>query len=442
MKRLWLISGQCGRCCILILLVMTGSDETANAQRQPRAAFRDRVVDLIILDDGTRLYGTPAATIPDGFVFRTEWLKSEAAEFFARDVQPNLRNEGTERRAAEVRERLRQEVQRLQQAEPPDLRRIGLIMEVLDRQQTAGNAANELIVVVFPRPMIRRHQPQSVRNRQLGLLAFLNRLDEPETSSWQKVARQLNDIDPTMLRTSMQNPQEETPDFQFQRIMAAIDYRTRTCLSFISTGNRLIPDNAEVQIPTLMAEMLGDSIRKQIELLTSEEPASTFQSPDRRDAALIQLVEQAGISALTKGVRTISVSEYDIAPEMNAAVVRQSLFTVDALGKWYIVNRAAAAASITEITPAQTESVSSDPQVRQITELFGSLLPAAGTADANPIDQAVRLGTVVQLAGKRSGSRFEEQLSGILNADLSTTGLNYVPVIRINQQLRQPPVPQ
>ena len=82
--------------------------------------------------------------------------------------------------------------------------------------------------------------------------------------------------------------------------------------------------------------------------------------------------------------------------------------------------------TVAELTDAEQKAVSDDPQIKEITALFGGL--GVGTSD---IAKALQMGSVVRRAAGRSTAVLEEFVTQALNGCVTGTSAESVPVIEV-----------
>lgn len=447
------IAVACVCCGIIPQLVLGGPGFNPQAaalaapQTQPQSgrtpAFRDRVVDLILLRDGSRLSGVPVPGASHEFLFRTDWLKSEAPAVYeqtiaaARPDQLQAAGNDPANNTDPLASLVAQEIQRLKTAGDADARRTGLLQEYLDRRQPMADQPPELVQLEIPAALIRRHQPQSPQHQQLGLLALLNHLPRPETTAARQIMEQLEAIPAAQQVREFPTAAAVNAVEQLETLLAAIDVRCGNCSSYVDTGNRLIAQDQPVDVQQLLAQMLTDQFQQQLTDLLSEDFGKPVHAPlagmplgsGRPDLPLD--VQQA---VAAKGHTTVVVAGFALQPAQGTAVVQKRLYHRNHQQQWRLVVQAAAQASHRDLTAEQQAAVAADPQVQQLSGLVQGL-----GLDATQLQVAVRSGTVVKIASNRCEVAFQDQLAAILSGQPSAARPAAIPRLRL--ALAAPPLP-
>lgn len=410
----------------VIVFVCLSLSAAAVEQSPPGVSFRNRVVDLIILDNQLRLHGVSLPGRPGAFLFRTEWLRTETGDFFAGDVAPKIAESLPNPASVAVQQRLEQELRLLMTQPDQHLTQIGLIREFLSRRQNAEVSIPRLVVIEFAPDLIRRHEPQSKRNQHLGLLAMLNDVARPEVISWTSVAENLTAIPVEQRIHTLPADSVLTAEQHSQRVLAAVDYRSQRYLEFVSTGSRLIQKDGTSPLPVLFSQMLQDTVTQQLRELLDAEPGNNRPGKSLSDQIPQELPEAARSAAESRQFRTIMVTGFILQPDISDVTVWRVLYFSDAPGRWFPVIRSSGRAGVVEVSQEQQTAIAADPQIRQISELLATL-----NVNSNLSDQAFRMGAAVQLASERNEAAFQNTLADILTADMPTG--NSIPTVRLQQ---------
>ncbi len=414
----------------LYVPMMTFHQSESLGQQPKRVAFRDRVASLIILTDQTRLYGVPVPNKTNTFLFRTEWIRENAAPFFHDQVEPSLKAISNASQNDQIAELIRNEIRELEQAPEKDLQRIGLMKEYLSLEPANPVTLPELVQVQLPPKMIRRYEPQSPRNQQLGLPTFLNRLPEPETIPWQQALQQLQAIPPDKRVTAMPSSISPPVIQQWDQFETAIDFRTAKVAEFISTGSTLVLQDENTSLQAIMSQMLAEQAQSQLAELLGPEFGGTSATGSKAsfNRDISELPASVQKTAADRDVKTVSISGFSIQPEAGLASTWRVLFHRTTENRWQAMFRVASEASATALSPEQKDAVASDPQVQQVRQFFSGL----GIADSQ-FDQATSLGAVVRLANDRTEAAVQERISALLKGQFNQSEAVNVPLIVVEQ---------
>ncbi len=417
-------SGRSG--LLVIVFVCISASAAAVEQSPPGVSFRNRVVDLIILDNQLRLHGVSLPGRPGAFLFRTEWLRTETGDFFARDIAPKIAETPSDPASVAVQQRLEHELQLMMTQPEQNLTRIGLIREFLSRQQEAEEFNPRLVVIEFAPTLIRRHEPQPKRNQQLGLLAMLNDVAKPEVISWTSAAEQLSAVPVEMRIHTIPADSVISVEQQSQRVLAAIDYRSQRYLEFVSTGSRLIQKDGTSPLPLLFSQILQDTLTQQLQELLDADLKNSRLGKQHSDQIPLELPEATRSTAESRKLRTVLVNGFILRPDIPDVTVWRVLYFSNAPGRWFPVIRSSARAGVVEVSQEQQTAIAADPQIRQISELLATL-----NVDQNLSDHAFRMGAAVQLASERNEAAFQTTLAQVLTAENSTR--NSIPTVRLQK---------
>ncbi|MCA9038584.1 MAG: hypothetical protein KDA91_25845, partial [Planctomycetaceae bacterium] len=182
-----------GTLLVLILFCSLTSVGADGPQHRKHVGFRNRCVDMLLVDDDLRL---PGIALPSDekdrvrFLVRTQWLQKNHPNFLETSIDPSVHAAAT-RFSKRVTEGLQAEIARLRQEPQPNIQQIGLLEEALVRMEPPSSEDGELIIVDIPRSQTRRLQTQIDNRRPIGLVGILLGVPECEEISWQDVRADL-----------------------------------------------------------------------------------------------------------------------------------------------------------------------------------------------------------------------------------------------------------
>lgn len=392
-------------------------------------SLRERVVDLVILSDGTRLYGTALNGKYSGFLVSLPWVRKNLPEFHQK-VAARLSDSAS---AEVVRQALRSELMRLERQPDADLRRIGMIREVLVDADKATVAEPELVLLQIAPDRMRRHFRQSPRNQRLGLLGLLNSVSDIEQITWREATERLQKIPPDRLKTEvpvigLDVPDETAIAARTAVILAAVDHRLSRVSRFVLVGKTFIPEDGAADFATLLTQL-----QQQFEQLSGDADIAsvTTQDPATPSGRIADLSESAIQLARQNGHQTVLVSQFELNQSSGEAVVHRTLFHELDNGTWLLTGSVTEQGNSADVRPEKLDTISNDPQVAKILKFF----EYAG-ADASSLSQAVRTGGAVEIASQRATAALEELISAALKVQPAAIFPNEIP--RITPQFGDP----
>lgn len=407
----------------------------ASGQEIAELSFRERATDLVILKDDTQLRGVLIPASRGGVLIRSEWLRTHAANFFTEHVQPQWEAaQAAQPKGSALRDAIRQEHDQLKQMPGFDAQHAGLLGEVMMKLEPEPGQMPKLLVLQLPGNLVRRRQAQPERIQRIGFLGLLNDLPNVESAAWRELADQLAQIPPATLRSSLpQNGSstEPTDDLDRQRsaVLASVEYRLGRTAKFVQTGSAVLPEDGPVDVQGLMTQMLGQGLQNQLADLLNEAGAGAINpsgQPGGAGGGDRTAPESVRRAAEARGLRTVAISSFSTNVSGGSAVVERRLYRRNDQGEWPLIYVAAGQSTVAELTDAEQKAVSDDPQIKEITALFGGL--GVGTGE---IAKALQMGSVVRRAADRSSAALEEFVTQALNGRVSGTAADSVLVIEI-----------
>ena len=388
---------------------------------------RQRAVDVLILQNGTRLLGVSLPSENDrtvSILIGGEWLKQNVPELY------NRLNTATKK--ADIAQNpviplLTAHIESLEAAGVRDIERVGFLRERLGNldQNAAGNATPDVIVVEVSEKLVRRKLLQKPKIRELAGLGILNAVADVESLSQADVQVALQGIPAAELIRSLPTDYAEDAENRFRRILLQTDrIFGRTCRLILHASQYISEQNANANPETLALELLAGQVQSKFSSLLSQDSAAAAgklkdgqQAPApgqslSRAAAMLAVVEQADVVEVTE-------------MKLNAAAGSASV-TIDLYHRsghkpdWKFVGRITGAATPADISADQQQNIANDPRVRQITQLFGSL--GAGSSE---LTKAISVGAAVEVAQQRA----KDNLQAFV-ASAGTASENRVSVLR------------
>ena len=389
----------------LFLLMLTASlSAETQAQMAPLKArsFRDRVVDKISLSDNTSIWGMLLSKRPTRVLVNTSWLRTNCAEFYERDVAPQIHSSQTVSNAS-LADILQKEIDLAATAEPETPQRTGLLKEILDRLTPDETAEPVFFILQLPKSRVTNVESQTEARREFCRLALLNNIQDIEETHWKSIAEQLQAI-PEAER-KLTHPQA-TNDNQknLEQILAAVDVRMNAASRLIQTGSTVIDESAEPDLSLLLSSMLGGNVQSLLgELLNEGQPRQPDAPPNDT------LPDAARRVADTKKHSTVVLSSFDFDIATGSATVTRRLFHKGNNGQWQLLLASRETSTAADVKPGQVEAIQNDPQVKEIAGLVEGLGLGSGQ-----FSNALQMGAVVQNALGDANQNFDETIQDII----------------------------
>ena len=386
---------------VAIALVIWTLGTVATAAEVP---IRQRGVDVLILQNGTRLLGVSLPAENDrtvSILVRGEWLKQNVPELYVRLSTATNKADVAQNPIIPL---LMAHIESLEAASVRDIERVGFLRERLGNldQNAAGDATPDVIVVDVSEKLVRRKLLQKPKIRELAGLGILNAVADVESLSQADVQIALQGIPATELIRSLPTEYAEDAENGFRRILLQTDrIFGRTCRLILHASRYISEKDANENPETLALELLAGQVQSQLSALLNGDIAGSANNlkPGPKAPAVGQsLPPQAAVIAAGQQADVVEVSEM----KMNAASGSASV-TIDLYYKdnndvdWAFVGRVTGAATPHDISADQQQNIANDPRVKQITQLFGSL-----GAGSNDVTKAISVGAAVEVAQQRA----------------------------------------
>ena len=389
----------------LVLLMLTASlSAETQAQMAPLKArsFRDRVVDKISLSDNTHIWGMLLSKRPTRVLVNTAWIRTNCAEFYERDVAPQIHSSQTVSNAS-LADILQKEIDLAATAEPETPQRTGLLKEILDRLTPDETAEPVFFILELPKSRVTNVESQTEARREFCRLALLNNIQDIEETHWKSIAEQLQAIPEAERKLT---PPQATNDDQknLDQILAAVDVRMNAASRLIQTGSTVIDESAEPDLSLLLNSMLGGNVQSLLgELLNEGQPRQPDAPPNDT------LPDAARRVADTKKHSTVVLSGFDFDIAAGSATVTRRLFHKGNNGQWQLLLASRETSTAADVKPGQVEAIQNDPQVKEIAGLVEGLGLGSGQ-----FSNALQMGAVVQNALGDANQNFDETIQDII----------------------------
>lgn len=390
------------------LLIITGLPESVLAQntgspKDTASSFRDRVTDKVTLKSGEQIWGFATSKKPARLVVRTAWLEKNFPDLHQAEVLPALKKAvPKELPLARV---LDEEIQRLEATSPDEQQRIGLLKEIHRRLIPDFGRTPDFVVLEFPKSRLRSTDFQPDARRELCRTAIMAGLIDYEESHWKSVTEELRKL-PSNGPAELAAPNQSDPQMELQKVLAAVDVRLNSAARLIRQGDQIIDESSKPDLATLMSMMLGGNLQNILNELLNEGaaapgPASTSATLSPTAIRIAESNQQS----------SIVLSEFQFNLDGGSAGVARRLFRKMPDGQWKILASATGESSLADLKPGQSDAISNDPQLKEISAIASSL----GLGD-NQLDRAIQMGAVVQNALRNAERLFEQEIQDIIAA--------------------------
>ena len=399
----------------MIALVIWGISSPLGHAEVP---IRQRAVDVIILQNGTRLLGASLQSENDGIVsilLRGAWLKQHAPELFVRLIA--AKNDGNPAQDPVV-PLLTAHIKSLEATDVQDIERIGFLRERLQilEHDEPGEPTPNVIVIDIPDKLVRRTLLQKPAIRELAGIGILNAVTDVEMLHQIDVRAALRQIPASDLIRSLPSANADDVDHRFRRLLLQTDrIFGRTCRLILQTGRYVSEQAANANPESLALELLTGQVQSQLNaLLNPNAGVSTGKLKAQTNAPVPgqSLPSSAVVIATAQQADVVEVSQMKLNATTGSASVTIDLYHRNGnKADWRFAGRVSGAATSSDISADQQQNIANDPRVKQITQLFGRL--GAGAGD---LTKAISVGAAVEIAQNRAKENLQAFVDSAGNA--------------------------
>lgn len=364
--------------------------------------IRQRAVDVIILQNGTRLLGASLQSEDDGNVsilLRDAWLKQNVPELYVRLIAAT--NDGNPGQDPVV-PLLTAHIKSLEATDFQDIERIGFLRERLQilEHDAPGELTPDIIVVDIPDKLVRRKLLQKPAIRELAGLGILNGITDVEILQQADVRAALHQIPASDLVRSLPSASAEDVDHRFRRLLLQTDrIFGSTCRLILQEGRYISEQDANANPESLALELLTGQAQSQLNaLLNPDAGVSKLKTQSKLPVPGQSLPSSAVVIATVEQADVVEVSRMKLNAATGSATVTIDLYYRHGNNAdWRFAGRVSGAATSSDISADQQQNIANDPRVKLITQLFGGL--GAGAGD---LRKAISVGAAVQVAQNRA----------------------------------------
>ena len=381
----------------------------ANAEK---LRVNQQAADLVVLKDGTRLWGAVVARDRDGALtvaVQRDWLRKHAAGFYAAAAREEQRRiaEAPAKRLQRIRDWLKQRAGEKDLA--PFLKsELARLEEVRPKPQ--ATSASQLMLVVVPGKDVKGGFRQPAAHRQVLLLAWRERLIDVERRRAADLAKKLRQtpgvsktpgVWPVDLSDRLPNSGFES-DAQWAARKAVVEFDRLKRLRFQGTGDVLVRAGGDSTKPVDLSQLFASLLQAQLNQVLREALGNGV-APRRKksDDALQQAIKTAEAEHVA-GFRVTRVK-----PDLNAKRVTVEERFVARLpgGTWETVWSHRETLDASQKRPDVEQRIKNDDRVKQALALVKRL--GLGAND-DQLETAIRFGAATQVAQQKAEEKFDD----------------------------------
>ena len=379
-----------------LCLSLNGLADRVRGQIAPTAARNRRVVDQVLLDDGTQLRGIVLQTTADRVTLLVEraWLAQHNSAGLAQWSAEQW--EQTQR----IQARLDDRIERWIQARSENRLLVSFLRDEQERIRAIDmDALNGLkfIMVGLSADQVRKIEIQPDDRHRVAALAWQNDLPDVNQATLRQLQRLLKqrqiDMETTPIELVSEMPPQSQTDDQWAARIALVEYLYHEPLAYQGAGSRLYPADQPLN-PQMALGLLGGNMADQIGALGRELGLPEFQQPaaGREDRA--DWFRTAVKAAETKDLTGVWISRLEPPAGRTQIQIDGHFFFRTTTGQWRELYQGVATIPLSQVTPQQVAALAANPQVEQAIRSVEQLgLPI----DRSRIELAFRHGAAVQI---------------------------------------------
>ena len=395
------------RIVFLWQLVVTATFVSSRAD----VPIRERSVDVLILQDGTRIIGHVVEAHDrhtTAILVRGDWLKSECPHVYDYQSIPMAKDASV---TSEVAGILENHIQQLESSRSAAIEHLGYLKEQLASLRERMAAADDfhqasVVRITVPSRLVRRQLLQKSVSRLLAWHGIINNVDGMEEMSTSDLREKLQQVPPSELQREVSAARQPNADEQANRILLHADRIFGKTSRFIRIGQRLIPADGNPDLNLIAGDVLSEQLTGQLRdlLSMSGTPSSSSVGAAEPDSQPKTVLAKADLERSV----LIEVSHFDVNPASGHATVGMVVFHRKSISdSWRKAVTVRESASVSEVTDTNVQGIVNDPRVQQVTAVFTAL-----GSNAGDLNLAMKLGAAVELARRKAEKSVENQLQG------------------------------
>lgn len=382
-------------------------------------AVRQRAIDVVLLNDGTRLMGVVMQDAQKKenvsqhiqMLFRADWLKNKAADLYAEAIAAKDDQKQAVEAEATVQSLLEDHINELQNAAEPNLRRMTFLAEELDALRHAEAADDpNVILLEIPLSRIRRQALKPPAFRQLAGLGILNQVESTETAKSTELKHTLSQIPAAELVTDLPRQNAGNEAAVLQRILAHADRMVgKTSRLVFFNGTWLSESAAAENQQAMMLQMMTGGLQSQLQQLLNETGGTAPGGQPKQQQLPDQLPTTAQALATTEGADVVEVRTMQLNATNGTASVSIAVYSrSNDQSPWKKVVMVNASAKPSDVSAESRQRILQDERVKEVTDVFSQF-----GINSSQLDSALTMGAVVEIASGKAAVLLTEQLKPV-----------------------------
>ncbi len=427
---------------LALVTIHTAAGQDADLGR--KVPVRQRAVDVVILNDGTRLLGVlapaqqPAAPQDKQekdagstrILCRTEWLSKHAPDVLAH-AQPSAEHDGADGQPRTLESLLAEHIADLQQHGDATPERLGFLQVRLDQLRDArvrpGEQKTRLVVLHVANDLIRQKLQHPANVQQLAFLGILNAVPDVEELAQPQLEKRLREIPAADLVQQLPATGPAAAEQKFQTLLIATDSLFgRTCRLIEFNGDFLVDEAAdEAKVAEIAATLIARQARTQLAQLLDEAldgPSAANSSVNAGGGAPVAMdvPDAARTIAEQQGADILRISRLNLDIPAASATVSVHIYYHDRSGnRWHPAGFFTETASARDVQGDQAQQLGNNPQLKSMLALFEGL-----GASSQDVSKALSMGAVVRIAQERTATAVQKAINEATSVDATAGELS------------------
>ncbi len=342
----------------------------------PRSALTKLGVDLVSVKDGPRLRGAVLNRSSDATILmavQRGWLREVFPDFYAEKARLDKESQVRDQETLMIR------IREWMKGRAKDADLVFFLKKELERlgkvaKDDAKKKETQFILLEIPAKQIARVYIQPRLRKQIVLIAWRDRLDDPERRPIAELARELarKGIDPTkeVIDLSDRLPPRGQSEHEWAARKAVVEYQFRKGIDFQGTGSALFRTGEDVERANI-AKVVSQLLQQQSEIdgLIAELLGKPKTAKKGDGKAIRKAISEAGTEdaiglRITRLKNNISARRVTVQSELLARMPDNS---------WKAIWKHSITKDASKPRPDLEERIKNDPQVKKIFEIVEAL---------------------------------------------------------------------
>lgn len=395
------------------LLVVLIANATADV------SIRQRAIDVVLLNDGTRLLGVVMSEQQHDLetdkqvqmLLRADWLKESAVDLYAEVLASKEEAEEQGEPTVTVQSLMEDHIKELQSRAEPDIHRITFLAEELNAMRPAEDDDEPNVILLnIPEKRIRRQMLKPPASRQVAGLGILNQIESTESAKTTDLKKTLQQIPSSELIRNLPGHQTGDAEAALQRVLVHADRMIgKTCRLVFFNGTWLSESAAAENQQAMMMQMLTGGLQSQLQQLLNETAGPVAGSQPKRQQLPDVLPAKAETLATTEDADVVEVRTMQLNPGSGTASVGIAVYwRSDDQGPWKKIVMVNAKANPSDVSAESRQRILQDERVQEVTAMFSQL-----GVNSSQLNSALTMGAVVESASGKAEMSLSEQLKPV-----------------------------